>query len=248
MSDPGPDLTPGILGPCEPYCTLDDLCDNADFDGKPENAADAIIDASEILYALLGRSLHGICTATVETDAACDWWVDGRAQLGGWWEGRAHLGWARRNVINLQAPVVSIDEVSVDGDVLDPALYVLRDGSALMYADSSSWTGVVRITYSFGAPIPRYARDACVELATELWKERCGSGSCLPANTSSVARQGITATVDQNVQRVREAGPALPKVMVAMSVINPTGQRQQAEVWSPDDPNSTHVVRTFEAP
>lgn len=244
---PDPDLTPGPLGPCQPYCQITDIC--GEEEASVSEAADAIIDASEILYALLGRTIHGVCTATVQTDTECSNWSDGRTWLGGW--GRYGFSYGttfwqpRPSVVMLQSPVVSIAEVAVDGDALDPMLYVLRDGNQLAYANGDAWVGLVTITYSFGTPVPRYVRDAAVELATELFKERCGRSSCLPANATSVQRQGVSVNFDRNVERVREAGPSLPRVMAAMSVVNPMNQRSGAEVWSPDDPLRLHVVRTF---
>lgn len=242
---PEPDFTPGPLGPCESYCGLEDL-DCANLGLTNEALVELIVDASTILYALLGRSIHGVCTATITTDNDCmnqSYWA--------YWPGAgsrltldARVRYPDIRSIVLASPVVSIAEVKVDGVTLDPTAYILRDGSDLRLATNRSWIGDIEITYTFGVPVPGYARDACIELAQEMAKERCGRPSCFPTNAKSVSRAGISISLDREVEKVREAGPSLQAVMVAMSIINPMNQRNQSEVWSPDQ-IQTHAVRTF---
>lgn len=248
MTDP---LVPGPAGPCQAYADIDDLVKCNAYGGSDDDAGDFIIDASEILYILFGRSLHGICTATIQTDPNhCTWWMPDRDWLYPADTTRLGLTWSR-DIIKLEPPVVSITSVTDPATVggtpvtLDPATYQLMDGTDLVKVDRSWWVGPTTITYSFGAPIPSWARDACVELALELWKDRCGQSSCFGPNVTSVQRQGINLNLDRRVDEVRTAGPTLPKVMAAMAIINPTNQRSQAEVWSPDDPNPTHAIRLF---
>lgn len=246
---PGPDPSSGGggAGPCEQYATAGALRACIGEDNITLDAAAAYVEeATSILWPLLGRTITGVCEATIFTDESC--WPSHR------WSTLDDLGPALgitppylapewRDTIPLQRPVVTITSVTVADVVLDPADYSIMDDAYLVRVDGDAWGNRVEITYSFGYPVPAYVTDACIELAVELWKDACNLSSCLPSNTTNVSRQGLSWSVDRQADAVRQSGPSLPKVTVAMSVANPTNQRLPSEVFSPDTPHRAHTFR-----
>lgn len=240
---PGPDPSSGGqgAGPCEQYASVGAL-QACIPDLTPELAADLIAESTLILWALLSRSITGVCEATVFTDETC-WplptWLPYPQSAFDY----GRIDRVDRDRIELQRPVVAITEVIERGLLLDPSQYAIMDDGFLVRQDGCYWLNGVEITYSFGFTIPDYVTDAALELAVEIWKDRCGLESCIPRNVSSLSRQGISMTFDQRVDQVREAGPVLGKVAVAMAVANPTNQRMPSEVWSADTPHRLHSFR-----
>jgi hypothetical protein len=107
--------------------------------------------------------------------------------------------------IVLPYPTVSVDEVLINGEVLDPALYQLQNDRYLVRLDGQLWPtcqdltapatddGTWEITYTFGTPVPVGGQIAAGVLTVELAKAACRDKSCqLPQRFQSVTREGIT--------------------------------------------------------
>lgn len=238
------------VGPCTPY--LDGAAAAAEPDACGATAAQLApfcVMASDILYVLLGRQFPGVCSATVRPTAHGNCWPTYSAYsvpfgaIFGPPLGLNDHAYDPSDPIWLSTPVISIDEVLIDGVAF--TAYALRNRAQLIRTDGKRWPRTTNVapdtdpntfsvTYTYGPPTPAMVVSASKELTIELWKESSDSGSKLPRHTSSVNRQGLSLTVDHNVDRVREAGPALPRVMSAMAAYNPTNQRIPAAVYSPD--------------
>lgn len=242
MSDPGP--TP--LGPCEPYASLEDI-DVDEICAAPEaTVLELLVSASDVVWILLGRPKVGVCETTIYP-----------CQKGYRWRrwtrdypGHPCSGCGDEGAIKLDMPVVDVSEVVVDSVVLDPSEYALLDGCWLVRTNGG-WPGGGRewtdfsITYSFGEAVSPLVRDATVEVAVDLWETRPSSGPHLPPGASSVSRQGISFSVDEEVERVARPGMNLPALTKAVALYNPSHQPFPSEAWSPDRAYTNRVVRTF---
>lgn len=111
--------------------------------------------------------------------------------------------------ITLPGPVASVQEVVVDGEVMDPADYRVDNRRYLVRLDGDSWPlcndlnspsasgigaeGTWEVTYTRGSPVPVGGQIAAGILASEFAKSGCGDSSCaLPKRVQSITRQDVT--------------------------------------------------------
>jgi hypothetical protein len=143
----------------------------------------------------------------------------------------------------LPGPVGRVDEVIVDGVVLDPASYRVDNGNELVRMDGD-WpmcqdmlapcgaAGSFCVTYVRGAVPDETGCWVAGMLATEFAKA-CTGGKCrLPAGVTQVTRQGVSFTIGTGpfpggVTGIRE-------VDAYIELFNPNHLTQAPTVWSPD--------------
>lgn len=175
---------------CSPWTTWDEItvCRDDLGDADEELQERVIDDASELLFLLSEGRYPGICTVTLEPCATCGWC--------GWHacgcEPTAGLD------LTPYAPVQSVTEVVIDGEVLDPSTYALR-ASMLYRLDGSNWPRstpriydpeAFRVTITYGTEPSPLARSAAAALAAEM-AAACLNLSCgLRQNVRSVQREG----------------------------------------------------------
>lgn len=109
--------------------------------------------------------------------------------------------------LRLPGPVVSIEDITIDGDVLDPSAYRIDNDRLLVRMDGGAWPTCQNmsasggedtwsITYTRGTPVPVGGQVAAGLLANELAKAACNDKSCgLPQRVQSITRQGVTIAV-----------------------------------------------------
>jgi hypothetical protein len=144
----------------------------------------------------------------------------------------------------LPGPVGRVDEVIVDGVVLDPSSYRVDNGNELVRTDGQDWPACQDMTADCGEPgsfCVTYVRGHVPDevgcwvaglLATEFAKA-CGGGKCrLPAGVTQVTRQGVSFTI---------ASGAFPGGLTGMREVdayvlgfNPNHLTQPPTVSSPD--------------
>ena len=193
---------------CEPWTTADKLCceDVVGVDcetGEPVvstyawSDAELIEAASAILFRATCRLYPGLCEVTIRPCVSC------RCN-------QSPCDCARRYpFIDLQEryPVVSVDEVLVDGVALPVNAYRVDDYHRLVRVDGECWprcnnlvdpttdVGTMQVSYTAGRQPPVELRMAAAELACEM-KRACSGGDCsFPRNVTSVTRQGVTMNV-----------------------------------------------------
>jgi hypothetical protein len=124
-----------------------------------------------------------------------------------WWP--YGMGCAPTPGVRLVPPVVSVEEVMVGGVILDPSKYKVLDHEFLVRTDQELFPccsdardaddadNVLRVTYTYGKPIPADCRDMCAVLACEYAKLLAGNldGTRLPRSTTAVTREGITFAI-----------------------------------------------------
>lgn len=142
--------------------------------------------------------------------------------------------------INLPLPVGAVYSITLDGVAFTN--YVLL-GSSLARTDGLPWpvcqnmnqpltaSGTLGITYLNAWPVDHLGQRAAGILAAEYAKA-CGGGKCrLPANVTSIVRQGVSFDIE---------GGAFPSGFVGIREVdayialwNPNGLRQAPAMWSP---------------
>lgn len=159
------------------------------------------------------------------------------------------------NVAPLPGPVQEVSEVLLDGAVLDPSLYEVQ-GDRLVRIDGGTWpafqdttkpltaAGTWQITYTRGAPVPPGGQAAAGVLACEIAAAMIPGGKCrLPANTQTVARNGVTVSMDAKQVQLGFTGLAVVDQWVR--TVNPKLRPADPVVWSPDlDPALLPAIPT----
>lgn len=166
----------------------------------------------------------------------------------GWWQNGQDL-----SEILLNGPVTRINEVWVDGVLLDPSQYTLYDGRRLVRnldpsgQSSSAWPwnqnlqipitypGTALIDYEWGRPPPDSGWLACVELATELALAVGGSDRSTLANrVVSMASEGISVQVGDSLSYIREQLTSLPLCDLFIQAYNPQKLRRRSVFLAPN--------------
>lgn len=150
--------------------------------------------------------------------------------------------------IDLMTPVAQVDEVKVDGVVLDPTAYTLvgqwlarTDGGACWPAcqDPSvpdTEEGTFSVTYRPGRTLPQAGRIAAGVLAAEFAKACAGAACGLPAQIASLSRQGVDVEFVDPQTVLTDGRTGLREVDLFISAVNPYSLRQRSRVMSPDAP------------
>lgn len=220
MSDP----TPPSVVLCEPWCTTADLpCQDYTLD--PEQVEGWMLFASEVLFELSGRRFPGPCPF-VARPCARRRRVDASCTVGEWFPGDTRGSWgsctcnrAQRcgcsslSEIDLGPDVVSIEQVRVDGTVVDANEYAVELQRFLVgysKADGSdrSWPccqdlrlpptapGTFEVQGTRGLMPPMGGIKAAASLSCELIASATPGQDCrLPKRVTSITRQGVTIAV-----------------------------------------------------
>lgn len=156
--------------------------------------------------------------------------------------------------VRLPGPVAGIVEVTVDGVVIDPALYRVDNRWRLVGVNGQCWPkcqnlgltspgeGTFEVTYLRGRPLPAAGQVAAGILAGEFLKACRGEACSLPANISSLTRQGVQIEM---VDPTAETGAGLTgirEVDLWIMAVNPQKLQRRPRVFSGDVHNP--VMRT----
>ena len=136
----------------------------------------------------------------------------------------------------LPGPVVSVSEVVIYGEVLDPSTYQVENYRYLVRLDGA-WPHEVTVTYMQGFDPPAGAGAIVAELACELARALCNDSSCrLPQRIASKTRQGITVRFPE----FEEGRTGLPTV--DMWIVAARSNRRPPRVSSPDLPTYREIT------
>lgn len=220
--------------------------------------ADDALAAIEVLNQLSAGQYPGTCTTTVRPCRdPCGCWGSIPARWNVYtfvWTGSLWAndcgdtcGCGVTSRIRLpDYPVVSVDEVRIDGVLIDPTTYRLDSQRYLVRLNDAAWPscqnmsapagtlGSFTVEYTFGAEPPTIGLLAAKELAYELYL--AGSPACrLPAATQSVTRQGVTyQTASTITATLGKGNTGLAYVDAFLSTVNPNGWNHRPYTWSPD--------------
>lgn len=243
----------------QPWCGPDDLggpCTDVELDAGIVTKAIAL--SSEILYYLSGSRWAGVKTETVRPMSSepcgCGWASTDPARRNAW-RGGARCAPVRQQELG-GFPVVSIEQVKVYGDVIDPARYRVDDRRYLTAVRSSAdqdrlwWPSCQRldlpdteegtwsVRYRWGAAPPAAGAAASAALACELalmlaGDDEDGPGCRLPAAWTSITRAGVTVT-RAGVDALAQSGlTGLPEVDLWLVALRKAPSLQGAAIIDP---------------
>lgn len=140
----------------------------------------------------------------------------------------------------MNQPVVSISEVRLYGEVLDPSEYEIQRNSLVRLGgcwpcDSSACEpAAIEVDYVWGVPLDALGKLAVGELACEFVLGMTGENCRLPSRAVSVSRQGVSIEM-QDAQGFAEQGlTGLPLSDSWLRSMNPHKLQQRSRVVSVD--------------
>ena len=148
----------------------------------------------------------------------------------------------------LPGPVAKVLEVWVDGELVDPATYVVENRRWLHRVDGQLWpkhqdfhaadeaAGAFTIRYERGITLTDDAKTAGGRLAVEFLQGMSGGECALPARATSVSRQGISIELADVREWFTNGVTGVPEVDLWIMAVNPNRSRRPARVSSPDAP------------
>lgn len=151
--------------------------------------------------------------------------------------------------IKLPGPVDSIIEVKIDGVVVDPTTYRVDNRKQLVRLGSDCWptcqnmsvadteTNTFSVKYLKGRPVPEAGKVALTIFANEIAKAlNCDTTCKIPARVTTVNRQGMSYTIMDPNNFIKEGkiGLTIPDLWLAS--MNPKARARRAGVFSPDMP------------
>lgn len=160
------------------------------------------------------------------------------------------------SVVRLPGPVVSVTEVQIDGEVVDPGTYRVDNRTLLVRTDGNPWPTTQNmdaelgsentwaVSYQFGVEVPIGGQVAAGVLAAEMALALCNDGACkLPERVQTVTRQGVTVAMLDNMEGIDKGRTGVWLVdSWVQSVMAPRGR---SAVYSPDIPRPRHRVSTW---
>jgi hypothetical protein len=259
---------------CSPWITGEDVnaCgDDLIGSEDPSILDDVAFDASWLLYMLSGQQYPGVCTATVRPcrasctcwgfpEAGWQWWWGYDSITGWWWRARgseSRCGCGPESEIRLAGyPVLSVEEVKIDGAAVAPSEYRLDRNRILLRLDDPGppvvyrrWPacqnitlpdtepGTFSVTYTWGGDPPPMGAVAAAQVARQFWIAcNPAAGECqLPANVTKIVRQGTTIERVTTIAGLWWSGSTgLPAVDAFLAAVNPYRARRRSMIWSPD--------------
>jgi len=272
---------------CAPWATPEDVCSPCnDYVFDQLVLTDMLQVASDLLYQMSGEQFSGVCSDTVRP---CGRRLrDDRPAYHGvpynwsnswqWWE--QSWGWCRCNrptqrngagcgcngpsEITLGAePITHIDQVKIDGVVLDPSSYRIDDERWLVRlpdvgsTQPQTWPccqrmdlpateeGTFEVSFQYGrAPTAAGVHAAAVlgcELALLCDPET--AGQCrLPQRVTSLTRQGISEVMLDPFDFLDNGRTGLIEIDLFLHAENPNRLQRSASVMSPDLPRPVRRV------
>lgn len=222
-----------------PWITAADTQDPTD--PVAEWAADA---ASRILYKLSGEKYAGIESATeyysLENLSSANY---GSQIMRGRIHSTSRRGTQGMNKLRLRhTPIVSVESVYIGNDLLPAEAYEVRNYAYLVRKNRMPWIAdplnEIKVTYTHGSPPPKAGVMAAIRLANEfMWAENDPDRCSLPERiSSSINRQGVSYTVLDPQDFLKEGKVGIYSIDLFLKSVNPSNAKKRPRVFSPDKP------------
>ena len=152
-------------------------------------------------------------------------------------------------------PVNRILEVKINGEVIPPEEYELREFKWLIrklpysgFVATQRWgwptsqiqylpdtqQGTFSVTYEFGQDPGVMGRMACKALAENILKPLLGDANAYPERVTTLTRQGVTAQIASVIDIMKSGGTGIRTVDQWLIAVNPRKLRKRPVVSSPD--------------
>lgn len=266
-----PPVPSGATAPCA--WTIDTTCCAHWADATDAQRDRATQWATYVLWALTGRQFGTCEVTVRPCGTNCRWYggwmtypvtADGIGSIwapfirDGSWFNCGCLGACSCEpecAVWLPGPVAGVVEVKVGGIVIDPSRYRVDNRTRLVGLDGECWpdcqnmnldgdvTGVFEVTYLRGRPLPVAGQVAAGLLACEFLKECQGEACALPANISSLTRQGVQIEMVDPTDELTSGLTGIRNVDLWIRSVNPRGLQRRPRVLSPDI--TAPSMRTF---
>jgi hypothetical protein len=150
----------------------------------------------------------------------------------------------------LPAPVGRLDEIRIDGVVVDLADYRVDNGNLLVYGGTGDCpfpndqnfqlldteVGTWSITYLNAFTPDLLAQQAAAKLAFEfaLACSADDASECrLPSGVTTIVRTGVTMELAAGL--FPEGFTGIPEIDAWITLVNPGNRKFQTRIWSPDE-------------
>lgn len=236
------------VGVCGQWATEADAC--APCTDGTDGLADWMLVATDLLYELSGQRFPGVCPDTVQpcaTRCAQDGpriYDDAAAARWSWWGacgcGGGVCGCTTLPELTLSGwPLVTVDAVTIDGELLDPTAYRIDDWSRLVRVDGEQWPACsddFTIDFTYGVPPPRPGVVAAATLGCQLALACAGDSSCrLPQRVQSITRQGVSMVMLDPFTFFDDGRTGLYDVDLFLAAYGPTAKKRwPAVIANPD--------------
>lgn len=104
----------------------------------------------------------------------------------------------------------------------------------------------IDVDYLFGSTVTYGARRAVLWLAHQFWMSTDGCDSCgdcqLPERTTTVTREGLSYTLLNPQDFLKDGRTGVPTVDLWLSTVNPRGSLNRGGVWTPDSSPPVNVT------
>jgi hypothetical protein len=255
-----------------PWCAESDIPAARRVGIEDISLAFAIAAATDLLYVLSGRQFRSgrslIRPTPIDSAYGAQSYLYPYSSMSGYgaawgfaagwaWSAGLGMGWGwgsqDSSEVVLQGPVQRINQVMVDGAVLDPSEYTLYDKRRLVRnvdstgQTSGAWplyqqlalplteSGTWSIDYDWGKVPPPAGKAACIELALEVARSLSGTDTTrLPARVLSIATEGMNVAVGDALAYVRESLTGIPIVDLFLQAYNRAGLRRRTIMIGPN--------------
>jgi hypothetical protein len=131
-------------------------------------------------------------------------------------------------------------DVWVNGQRLRREDYVILDHSVLGFLNAQvCGAQCVTVQYGYGTGAPPGGRHAAAKLAAEMISARRGEQCRLPERVTSVSRQGMSWTLLDPQDFLKDGRTGIYDIDLLLRAINPSGALLPAKVFSPDLPRAS---------
>lgn len=248
------------FGPCSawsPHWICDVSAESPTATGR------AAMMATEVLWALSGRRF-GTCEVTLRPcRRECydtPWW----STFGPPWSSTSYVGFAEYpwfqmscggcqgscscaevSEVILPNPVSSVTQVKIDG-VPVTGIYRMDNNRLLVRTDGQRWPrcndlskndsqpGTWSVTALYGEEVPTSGQLAVGELACEIIKATNGLDCRLPPGVKELARQGVTISIPDFGDLIKDGRTGLYLVDMFLFSVNPSQLATRSRTYSPD--------------
>lgn len=257
---------------CSPYAEPSAIPTRCREIGEPEEQLQALADATDILFLMSGRQYPGFCRDVVRPCSRSRYGSPSGIGVGALvpdqWSNRSWTGWCSCNWSADQCgcshlseitlgvfPVAEIEEVKLDGQVLDEAEYKVQDFMHLVRladenGDAQGWpccqrmdlpsteVGTFEVTVVYGSAPPGNAAGAAAALACQLLRGRNGDNCDLPSNVTSIARQGVSLNLQGVVSLLDTGRTGVYEADLWLDAVNPAEIQRPGGVLVPGGASS----------